>query len=162
METFDLFTQRAPWFVAGPLIGLLVVGLLWVTNRPLGSLGGYIDLLSWLRERSSGVKTTVWFLAGTVLGGLLSALAAGGLHPTLAYGTFDARYGTDLATRSLILVAAGAVMGYGARQASGCTSGHGVCGTALGSPRSWVATATFMATAIAATNGLALLMGIPR
>ena len=155
----DLFAQRAPWFVAGPLIGLLVVGLLWATNRPLGSLGGYIDLIAWVRRPSAGVKSTVWFLAGTVLGGLLSALASGGFHPTLAYGTFDARYGTDLATRSLLLVAAGTVMGYGARTASGCTSGHGVCGTALGSPRSWVATATFMATAIAATNGLALLVG---
>ena len=155
----DLFTHRAPWFVAGPLIGLLVVGLLWATNRPLGSLGGYIDLISWLRQRSSAIRSTVWFLAGTVLGGLFSALAAGGLHPTLSYGTFDTRYGTDVVTRSLILVAAGTVMGYGSRTASGCTSGHGVCGTALGSPRSWVATATFMATAIAATHGLAFLLG---
>ena len=154
-----MFAERAPWYVAGPAIGLLVVGLMWATNRPLGSLGGYIDLIGWLRDRSSGVKSTVWFMAGTVVGGLLSGLAAGGLHPTLAYGTFDARYGTDLATRSLLLVFAGSVMGYGARTASGCTSGHGVCGTALGSPRSWVATATFMATAIAATNGLALLVG---
>ena len=155
----ELFAERAPWFVAGPLIGLLVVGLLWATNRPLGSLGGYIDLLAWLRRPSSGPKSTVFFLAGTVLGGLFSALAAGGLEPGMAYGTFDARFGTDVTTRSLLLVMGGTVMGYGARTASGCTSGHGVCGTALGSPRSWVATAAFMATAIAAANGLAALAG---
>jgi len=158
----DLFAQRAPWFIAGPLIGLLVVCLLWATNRPLGSLGGYIDLLAWLRRPSSGLKSTVLFLLGTVLGGLLSALAAGGLQPGFAYGSFDARLGTDLATRSLILALGGVVMGYGARAASGCTSGHGVCGTALGSPRSWVSTAVFMTTAILAANGLALWIGDPR
>jgi uncharacterized protein len=158
----ELFAERAPWYVAGPLIGLLVTGLLWATNRPLGSLGGYIDLLAWLRRPSDGVKSTVFFLAGTVLGGFLSALAAGGLHPGMAYGSFDARFGTDVTTRSLILVLGGTVMGYGARTASGCTSGHGVCGTALGSPRSWVSTAAFMTTAILAANGLALLIGDPR
>lgn len=158
----ELFAERAPWYVAGPLIGLLVTGLLWATNRPLGSLGGYIDLLAWLRRPSGGVKSTVFFLAGTVLGGLLSALAAGGLHPGTAYGSFDARFGTDVTTRSLILVLGGTVMGYGARTASGCTSGHGVCGTALGSPRSWVSTAVFMTTAILAANGLALWIRDPR
>lgn len=155
----ELFAQRAPWYVAGPVIGLLVVGLLWVTNRPLGSLGGYIDLLAWLRKPSIAPKTTVYFLAGTVLGGLLSALAAGGLHPGMTYGAFDLRFGTDATTRSLLLVLGGTVMGYGARTASGCTSGHGVCGTALGSPRSWVSTAVFMTTAIVAANGLALWIG---
>ena len=75
----ELFAERAPWYVAGPLIGLLVTGLLWATNRPLGSLGGYIDLLGWLRHPSSGVKSTVFFLAGTVLGGFLSALAENGI-----------------------------------------------------------------------------------
>lgn len=155
----ELFAQRAPWFIAGPLIGLLVVGLLWATNRPLGSLGGYIDLLAWLRRPSGGAKTTVCFLAGTVLGGLLSALAAAGLHPGMAYGTFDARFGTDVTTRSLLLVLGGTVMGYGARTASGCTSGHGVCGTALGSRRSWVSTAVFMTTAILVANGLAWWIG---
>ena len=158
----ELFAERAPWFIAGPALGLLVVGLLWATNRPLGSLGGYIDLLAWVRKPSSGLKVTVFFLAGTVLGGLLSALVGGGLHPGMAYGTFDDRFGTDAATRSLLLVVGGTVMGYGTRQASGCTSGHGICGTALGSPRSWASTAVFMATAVAAANGLAALLAVLR
>jgi hypothetical protein len=155
----DLFAERAPWILAGPLIGLLVVGLLWATNRPLGSLGGFVDLLAWVRKPSRGVEGTVVFIAGTVLGGLLSALAGSGLHPGFAYGMFDYRFGTDPVTRSLILVAAGTVMGFGARTAGGCTSGHGVCGTALGSPHSWVSTAAFMTTAILAANGLAALVG---
>jgi hypothetical protein len=39
----ELFALRCPWHVAGPIIGLLIVGLLWAINKPLGALGGYID-----------------------------------------------------------------------------------------------------------------------
>lgn len=47
------------------------------------------------------------------------------------------------------LIAAGLLVGYGTRLGSGCTSGHGVCGLSRGSPRSLIATLTFMATGIA-------------
>ena len=43
------------------------------------------------------------------------------------------------------LIVAGLLVGIGTRVASGCTSGHGVCGLARGSRRSLVATALFMA-----------------
>ncbi|MDR6472181.1 putative membrane protein YedE/YeeE [Paraburkholderia graminis] len=42
------------------------------------------------------------------------------------------------------ILVAGFLVGIGTRYASGCTSGHGVCGISRGSPRSFVATATFM------------------
>jgi uncharacterized membrane protein YedE/YeeE len=42
------------------------------------------------------------------------------------------------------LVAAGLLVGVGTRYASGCTSGHGVCGLSRLSPRSLAATAVFM------------------
>jgi len=44
-----------------------------------------------------------------------------------------------------MLAAGGAAVGAGVTLAGGCTSGHGVCGLARLSPRSIVATATFMA-----------------
>ncbi|MCB1855091.1 MAG: YeeE/YedE family protein [Halieaceae bacterium] len=46
-------------------------------------------------------------------------------------------------------VAGGLLVGIGVRLGSGCTSGHGVCGIGRLSPRSLVATLTFMATGIA-------------
>ena len=48
-----------------------------------------------------------------------------------------------------LLVAAGLLVGFGARLANGCTSGHGVCGIARGSRRSITATGVFMAVGIA-------------
>lgn len=155
----EIFTARCPWYVAGPLIGLCVVGLLWATNRPLGATGGMIDLVAWLRRPSSGPRWTVAFLAGIALGGWLSGLAAGsmGLDPGFAF--FDQRFGTTTGTRLALLLGASVLMGFGVRTAGGCTSGHGICGTSLGSRASWVATATFMATAVLVTNLMAWIMG---
>ena len=50
-----------------------------------------------------------------------------------------------------VLLAAGVLMGYGARWAGGCTSGHGMTGVISLSPASLAATATFFATAVAVT-----------
>ncbi|UEX78411.1 YeeE/YedE family protein [Sediminicurvatus halobius] len=47
------------------------------------------------------------------------------------------------------MLVAGAIVGFGTRLGSGCTSGHGVCGLARLSPRSLVATVIFMLTAAA-------------
>jgi uncharacterized membrane protein YedE/YeeE len=44
----------------------------------------------------------------------------------------------------LAIILAGLLVGFGANYGSGCTSGHGVCGLSRLSPRSLVATLTFM------------------
>ena len=44
----------------------------------------------------------------------------------------------------LAIVIAGLLVGFGAQYGSGCTSGHGICGLSRLSPRSLVATLTFM------------------
>jgi uncharacterized membrane protein YedE/YeeE len=80
--------------------------------------------------------------------------------PTFDYGTFNATFGPTLGTGGVVLVAAGMMIGYGARRAGGCTSGHGMCGAALASPASLVATMTFMATAVAVTNLLVRGLGV--
>ena len=51
------------------------------------------------------------------------------------------------------------LLGYGAAVAGGCTSGHGMCGTAQRSPASLAVTATFMTTAILTTFALTILTG---
>ena len=138
---------RGAWYLVGPATGLVVVGLLWVANRPLGALGGWVDLHAWVRRPSEKVGWRLFFLAGVLGGGLLHALRSGGLQPTFAYVGLSEQLSSPL-----VLGLAGALMGYGARTAGGCTSGHGVCGTALGSPASFVATMTFMVTAITVAN----------
>ena len=40
-----MMASRCPWYIAGPLLGLLIVGLRAAVNKPLGALGGYIDIV---------------------------------------------------------------------------------------------------------------------
>jgi uncharacterized protein len=47
-----------------------------------------------------------------------------------------------------LMIAAGAIVGFGSVWGYGCTSGHGVCGLSRLSARSMIATGTFMAVAI--------------
>ena len=48
-----------------------------------------------------------------------------------------------------VLIVAGLLVGIGTRYGAGCTSGHGVCGLARFSPRSLLATLSFMFTGFA-------------
>ena len=48
-----------------------------------------------------------------------------------------------------VIALAGLLVGLGTRYGSGCTSGHGVCGLSRLSPRSLVATLSFMAAGFA-------------
>lgn len=156
----EIFAHACPWYIAGPLLGLVVTGLLWTVNKPLGALGGYVDSVKWLIEgEEPGPTWRVWFLPGIAIGGALSALAADAWQPTLSYGAFTASFGAILGTGGAVLFAAGVLIGYGARLGGGCTSGHGMCGMAFGSPASIVCTVTFMGAAIAVAHLLAALLG---
>jgi hypothetical protein len=58
-----------------------------------------------------------------------------------------------------MLVLGGLLVGFGSRLGSGCTSGHGLCGLARLSPRSLVAVATFMGSAMITVFVLRHLLG---
>ncbi len=137
-------SARLPWYLAGPAIGCLIIAVRLWANRPLGALGGYIDAADSLRARTPpGFRA--WLSLGTVLGGTLFALMAGG-----AIGG-DPSFVFPLAPWALygLLASAGAMIGFGARMAGGCTSGHGLCGIGMGSPSSFVSAGTFFGTAVA-------------
>jgi uncharacterized membrane protein YedE/YeeE len=73
---------------------------------------------------------------------LLGMLAA----PTVFHAVVPAQYITAprIDASGWMVIAAGLLVGIGTRYASGCTSGHGVCGLSRLSPRSLVATLSFM------------------
>ena len=142
--------KAAPWYVAGPLLGLLIVALRAATNRPFGVLGGYIELADGASRRN-GFSLPAFLLIGLVLGGGIYAAIAGTFSISLFYpsaGILPASGGLQL----LVLLVAGLAMGFGGRTAGGCTSGHGLTGVSLGSPASMVSAATFFAVAVALTH----------
>lgn len=115
--------------LGGAIIGLAAVLFLLTHGRVAGISGLYGGIFHASEDRGSRVA----FVAGLVITGFV-------LH-RLAPSRFGG------ATVALPLVAiAGVLVGFGTQLGSGCTSGHGVCGIGRGSPRSIVATLTFMAT----------------
>jgi uncharacterized membrane protein YedE/YeeE len=99
----------------------------------------------------------VWYLGGIFVGAYVAAALAD--HLDLRAG-YEALHGVlPFPVLVPVLFVGAAVMGYGARMAGGCTSGHGLCGTASRNPSSLVTTVTFMATAVAVTALLHVLTG---
>lgn len=130
-------TAFTPWasLGGGALIGLAAVLLMWLHGRILGAtgiVGGLLrfdDALDWVLRAA--------LLVGMVTGPLALLLVTGAM-PVV-----------EVPVSRAMLVGGGLLVGIGASLGSGCTSGHGVCGLARLSPRSAVATATFMATTFA-------------
>lgn len=119
-----------PALAGGLLIGLASAGLLLLNGRVAGITGIFAGLLE---PRAGDTAWRALFVAGLVAGGA----AVGVLRPD----TFH----FDQVRPPLLLLAAGVLVGFGTRLANGCTSGHGLCGVSRFSPRSLVATGTFIA-----------------
>jgi uncharacterized membrane protein YedE/YeeE len=150
-----MLLERCPWYIAGPILGALIIALRATVNKPLGALGGYIDVVEHA-ARPWRLGFSAFFLAGIVIGGTLFTLSTGLLLPAALY---TGLLPTDPFLQVAILAVAGLAMGFGARTAGGCTSGHGLTGMSLGSPASIVAAMTFFATAVALGHLLTWLIG---
>jgi len=99
----------------------------------------------------------VWFIAGLILGWLVLSLMRGGQSFGLEYGALSRLLPLGGVDPGAVLW--GMLMGFGARWAGGCTSGHGLSGTAARSPASFIATISFLATAIVITFGIHFATG---
>lgn len=123
--------------LGGALIGLAAVLLMALIGRVAGMTGIIAGLLP--GDGDQGRQGRGWRAAF-----LLGAVAAPALM--LALG---APVPFDSPVPRPLLVLGGLMVGIGVTYGGGCTSGHGVCGNARLSPRSLVATLTFMLTAFA-------------
>lgn len=147
----DVLPQQLPWWVAGPGLGLCVVALHALANVRLGVSGGFLQLLLVVQRRPVDQPWRLWFTGGLVVGAALASVLGTGvaLH---GYGQLSQELPVWALVVVLLLV--GLLIGYGARWAGGCTSGHGISGCSAGSPESLVATATFFGVAV----GISLLV----
>jgi hypothetical protein len=153
----DFFLSQPPPEVAGLLLGVCVIALYVLINARLGVVGGFSDIVERLSARSVRLSRKGWFVLGIAGGGTLFALATGGGRVRGGYGWLTRDF-SDV-TAIVLLVVAGVLIGYGAKTASGCTSGNGLTGNATGSRASHVATVTFFATAVVASLATKWLFG---
>jgi len=188
MDLLDLLRGPWPWFVAGPAIGLVVPILLVFGGRRFGLSSSYRHLCAIANVPASyfrydGRRQGGWNLllvAGIAIGGLLGGVVLGDPQPLRvaeptaraleALGvSVDGGFvpasifsweGVRTPAGFVAVVVGGFLVGFGARWAKGCTSGHAIMGLAELQPASAIAVAGFFAGGLAATHLLwPLLLG---
>jgi len=169
----DFIKQPWPWYIGGPLIGLMVPLLLLMGNKTFGVSSSLRHLCAaclpvrpeYFRYNWRKEAWNLFFAFGIVAGAFLAAhfMMDGqpmNISPKLA-ATLGARGVTDLrgmmpaqlfswsqlfTLRGFILIVVGGfLVGFGTRYAGGCTSGHSIMGLSNLQLPSLVATVCFMA-----------------
>lgn len=114
--------------LGGVMIGIAVAVLLLFNGRIAGISGVFANMLT---------KQSGWRIA--FIAGLAGA--------PWVYMLFAGQPDVVIAADYPLLIAAGLLVGFGTRLGNGCTSGHGICGMARLSKRSFAAVAVFMVSA---------------
>lgn len=130
----ELFPDARPLegFLGGLMIGLAAAVMLLGAGRIAGVSGMAARALNITRPGAPWPMAAL-FVGGLILGAAIFRLTLGPIEANFPPSTW-------------VLVLGGLVTGFGTRMGSGCTSGHGVCGMSRLSPRSLIATATFIAS----------------
>ena len=156
----DFIFSSWPWYVSGPLIGLMVPAMLYIGNKSFGVSSTLRSMCSMCVPlnvdlyRKNDWKNDIWnlvFLAGILIGGIvagnfmtdgspivlgeatverLSSMGITDLSSLLPQQVFN---WDDVFTLRLFIIAivGGFFVGFGARYAGGCTSGHAIMGLSL-------------------------------
>ena len=137
-----MFAYTTP-LIGGLLIGASAVALLYFLGRVAGISG-----IVWGAVSAQADNSWRWlFVIGLVIG------------PLLYHSLSNTPYPIASPLQWWHAVVGGLLVGFGVKMGSGCTSGHGVCGIGRLSPRSLIATITFMATGIVTVYVIRHLLG---
>ena len=169
-----------PWYIAGPLIGLVVPALLLLGGKSFGISANFRHLCAltgsdapffrydWKREGGWNLA----FAAGIVVGGFLATRLAGEPGPAavatstvnslraLGLNDLSGAAPTTLISWSALatlpgvvtVVGGGFLVGFGARWAGGCTSGHAISGLSSGQLPSLLAVVGFFVGGLVMTH----------
>lgn len=168
----DWLKQPWPWYVAGPLIGLMVPALLLLGNKTFGISSSLRHIcaicvpakIPFFRYDWKKEAWNLFFVCGILAGGILAALLLGNPEPVVV----NPRLSEEMATYGItnyngivpqdlfswpelftlrgfiMMVVGGFMVGFGTRYAGGCTSGHSIMGLSNLQWPSLVATCFFM------------------
>ena len=153
----EIIKQPWPWYVAGPLIGLMVPLLLLSDNKQFGVSSTFRDFCAIVlpgRKNSYfnySIKEHLWrnlFVLGILIGGIFCGLFLDNgknigisektIYDLNSYGINDfsglspaniySWSGLCTLKGCLFIVLGGLLVGFGTRYADGCTSGHAITG----------------------------------
>ncbi len=142
----------------GAGIGVLVLISFIFSNRPIGCSTAYVRASGLGEELFKGEKVEsneyykkfipkigweVVLLAGVVLGALISSRLSGSFVLETVPELWKTGFGSSFLLRAIVAILGGLLLGFGARMAGGCTSGHGISGTLQLAVSSWLALLCF-------------------
>ena len=176
MSVSEFISQPWPWYVAGPLIGLVLVLLQWIDNKPLAASSSYRHMCAAIFPAKVPFlkynwKAEIWnlvFVAGIFTGGFLATtilnhpsniaisnetvqqLHSIGLKDTDGFAPLQLFSFAALQTIPgiIVMVFGGFLIGFGSRYAGGCVSGHSMTGISDLQWTSMLATASIFAGGI--------------
>jgi len=168
----SIFTSPWPWYVAGPLIGLIVPLLLLIGNKAFGISSSLRHVCAACLPANIPFfkydwKKEIWnlfFVGGIIIGAVLVTQLFSNpnpieLNPKLAadlqvhgISNFRGMVPTELFSWNslftvkgiIMIVIGGFIVGFGTRYAGGCTSGHAIMGLSNLQLPSLIATISFM------------------
>jgi len=151
-------------YVVGIGIGVLSWLAFLLSDKPLGCSTAFARTAGMAERLARGPKVDAkpyyqqfkpaidweWMLVlGVLIGSLASAALSGSFALSWVPPKWAADVGPSAALRWLIALAGGFCIGFGARWAGGCTSGHGISGTLQLAVSGWIAAMGFFVGGIA-------------
>jgi uncharacterized protein len=176
----ELLHRPWPWYVTGPLVGLVAVGLLAIGNKQFGVSSNLRHLCAVFVPGNVAYFKYDWrrmglwnlvFILGVVAGGFIGGVLLANVHPVAITPAAQASLATlgiqdfsGLVPRELfnwralltlngfaMIVGGGFLIGFGTAYAGGCTSGHGITGLADLQLPSLITVISFFAAGAAAS-----------
>jgi hypothetical protein len=160
MFSFLTMTEWSP-YVVGIGIGLLSCVSFVLSNKPIGCSTAFARTSGMLEQLFRGNKVremayyrkTIpeidwqWMLVlGVALGALVSSWISGEFRLEWVPSLWASAFGTEHLPRLVTTFIGGIILGFGARWAGGCTSGHGISGTLQLAVSGWLAVVAFFLT----------------
>jgi len=105
--------------------------------------GKKVDLKPYYQKVKLVVDWQWMLVGGIVIGSLISAWLSGDFHWQWVPSVWAAAFGSDPSLRVIVALVGGVCIGFGARWADGCTSGHGISGTLQLAVSSWISAICF-------------------
>ena len=151
-------------YVVGAGIGVLSWFTLLISKHPLGCSTSFARTAGMIEKVFRGKKVELkpyfqkvkpvvdwqWMLVlGMVIGSFVSALLSDDLDLLWVPSRWAAAFGSAPVPRFAVALLGGVFLGFGARWADGCTSGHGISGTMQLAVSSWISAVCFFIGGIA-------------
>jgi hypothetical protein len=147
-------------YVVGAGIGILIWLSFIFSNRPIGCSTAYarvsgmveklfrgrrVEQKAYYRQYVPRLGWEIMLIAGVMLGALASSMLSGTFELEVIPALWQRAFGPDILVRLAAAALGGFFIGFGARMAGGCTSGHGISGTLQLAVGSWLALICFFA-----------------